>query len=379
MGIELAEILRQCGPAYGQKYAGSIPIHHLQAMQAIETCRTEALGGQVYICPDCEQVQYSYHSCRNRHCPKCQNENAQAWLEKQQEMLLPVPYFLLTFTLPAGLRELARRQPRLIYDLLFHMSAEATQQLARDPRFVDGQVGMVGVLHTWGRNLAYHPHVHYLVPAGGVASDGKTLRNSGQAWLAARQKFLLPVKALSRIFRAKMRQALRKIDVDGRIPPEVWRQSWVVHCKAVGCGQLALKYLAPYIFRVAISNKRILKLEDDAELVPTVTFRYRATDTGQEKLCTLTAEEFIRRFLQHVLPKGFVKVRYYGFFSSGSRSRLAVIRQQLSQNPIPGDEAQPDQAQETIPASETVHRCPVCGRPMQPGGLILPAKGRAPP
>jgi hypothetical protein len=353
VGIELADIFRLCGPAYRQKYAGHIPIRHLQAMQAIETCRTEALGGQVYICPDCEQVQYSYHSCRNRHCPKCQNEHAQAWLEQQQEMLLPVPYFLLTFTLPAGLRELARHQPRWIYDLLFRMSAEATQKLAQDPRFVGGQVGMVGVLHTWGRNLAYHPHVHYLVPAGGLAADGKT-------WLAARQKFLLPVKALSRIFRAKMRQALAKVDVEGLISADVWQQSWVVHCKAVGCGQMALKYLAPYIFRVAISNRRILKLEDER-----VTFRYRATDTGQERLCTLAAEEFIRRFLQHILPKGFVKVRYYGFFSSGSRLRLAVIRQQLGQDPIFVDEVQSDQVEKTATVLETVHRCPVCGRPEQ--------------
>jgi hypothetical protein len=367
VGIELAEILRQCGPAYRQKYAGHIPIHHLRAMQAIETCRTEALGGQVYVCPDCEQVQYSYHSCRNRHCPKCQNENAQAWLERQQAMLLPVPYFLLTFTLPAGLREFARHQPQQIYDLLFRMSAEATQKLAQDPRFVGGQMGMVGVLHTWGRNLSYHPHVHYLVPAGSLASDRKT-------WLAARQKFLLPVKALSRIFRAKMRQALRKMDAAGHIPPEVWRQSWVVHCKAVGCGQLALKYLAPYIFRVAISNRRILKLEDGQ-----VTFRYRATDTGQERLCTLGAEEFIRRFLQHVLPKGFVKVRYYGFFSSGSRLPLAVIRQQLGQDSIFVDEVQSDQVEKTATVLETVHRCSVCGRPMQPGGPIQPAKGRSPP
>jgi len=372
VGIELADIFRLCGLAYRQKYAGHIPIRHLQARQAIETCRTEALGGQLYACPDCEQVQYSYHSCRNRHCPKCQNEHAQAWLEQQQEMLLPVPYFLLTFTLPAGLRELARHQPRLIYDLLFRMSAEATQKLAKDPRFVGGQVGMVGVLHTWGRNLAYHPHVHFLVPAGGLAADRKT-------WLAARQKFLMPVKALSHIFRAKMRQALQKIDGIGLIPSEVWRQNWVVHCKAVGCGQLALKYLAPYIFRVAISNRRILKLEDDAELVPTVTFRYRATDTGQEQLCTLAAEEFIRRFLQHILPKGFVKVRYYGFFSSGSRQRLATIRQQLGQEPVQVDEAQSGQAREILPRPEKVHLCPVCGRPMQPGDPILPAKGRSPP
>ena len=309
-------------------------------MQAIETCRTEALGGQVYVCPDCEQVQYSYHSCRNRHCPKCQNENAQAWLEQQQAMLLPVPYFLLTFTLPVGLREFARRQPRRIYDLLFRMSAEATQKLAKDPRFVGGRVGMVGVLHTWGRNLSYHPHLHYLVPAGGLASDGKT-------WLAARQKFLLPVKALSRIFRAIMRQALAKVDVEGLISADVWRQNGVVHCKAVGCGQLALKYLAPYIFRVAISNRRILQLEDDAELVPTVTFRYRATDTGQERLCTLAAEEF--------------------------------IRQQLGQDSIFVDDVQSGQVEKTATVLETVHRCPVCGRPMQPGGPIPPAKGRSPP
>src|SRR5512147_532950 len=193
VALELADIFRQYGPAYRQKYASRMPSSHFKAMRAIEQCRTPALGGQVYRCPNCEQAQYSYHSCRNRHCPKCQNENAQAWLEQQQAMLLPVPYFLLTFTLPAGLREFARRQPQLIYDLLFRMSAEATQKLAQDPRFVGGQVGMVGVLHTWGRNLSYHPHVHYLVPAGGLASDGKT-------WLASRQKFLFPVKALSRIF-----------------------------------------------------------------------------------------------------------------------------------------------------------------------------------
>ena len=226
---------------------------------------------------------------------------------------------------------------------------------------------MVGVLHTWGRNLSYHPHVHYLVPAGGLASDGKT-------WLASRQKFLLPVKALSRIFRAKMRQALAKVDVEGLISADVWRQSWVVHCKAVGCGQLALKYLAPYIFRVAISNRRILKQEDGQ-----VTFRYQATDTGQERLCTLTAEEFIRRFLQHILPKGFVKIRYYGFFSSGSRPHLAAIRQQLGQEAVQADEAQTGQSRETPPHSEKAHLCPVCGRPMQPGGQILPAKGRSPP
>ena len=227
MGIELAEILRQCGPAYRQKYAGHLPIQHLRAMQAIETCRTEALGGQVYVCPDCEQVQYSYHSCRNRHCPKCQNENAQSLAgAAASDVCCRFPTSCSPSPCRPGLREIARHQPRLIYDSAFSGVSGSYPEAGSGPRFVGGQVGMVGVLHTWGRNLSYHPHVHYLVPAGGLASDGKT-------WVAARQKFLLPVKALSQIFRAKMRQALRKVDRRS-IPPEVWRQNWVVHCKAVG-------------------------------------------------------------------------------------------------------------------------------------------------
>ena len=367
MGLELADIFRSCGPAYRQKYSGRISATQLQAMRAIEACRTEVLGGQVYVCPDCKQVQYSYHSCRNRHCPKCQNENAQVWLEKQQDMLLPVPYFMLTFTLPAGLRELARRHSHQVYDLLFRLSAEATQQLAQDPRFVGGQIGMVGVLHTWSRNLAYHPHVHYLIPAGGLAADRQT-------WLPARQNFLLPVRAISRIFRAKMRQALKTIAAAEQVSPAVWRQDWVVHCKPVGRGQLALKYLAPYIFRVAISNKRILKFEDNQ-----VTFRYRTTDTGQERLCTLAADEFIRRFLQHVLPKGFVKVRYYGFFGSASRPHLIALRQQLDQELTTGDAPRSSTKQETTSPPEPVLLCPACGRPMQPAEIIPPKRGRSPP
>jgi len=363
--IELGEIFRQCGPAYRQKYAGRIPSNHLQAMRAIEACRTAALGGQVFVCPDCQQVQYSYHSCRNRHCPKCQNANGQVWLEKQKHMLLPAPYFLLTFTLPAPLRELARSHQRRMYDLLFRLSAEATQQLALDPRFLGGQIGLVGVLHTWGRNLAFHPHVHYLVPAGALATDGST-------WHPARWEFLVPVRALSKIFRAKMRQALQKKAPDWPIPPQVWRQEWVVHCKPVGSGAHALKYLAPYIFRVAIGNKRIQAFENNQ-----VTFRYKTSDTGQERRCTLSAEEFIHRFLQHVLPKGFVKVRYFGFFSPGLHKRLAALRLQLG----PTTETNPDREHTTSPsaAPKPVQRCPVCGHPMRPGGLILPSSGPAPP
>lgn len=349
MTLELADIFRQYGPAYRQKYASRMPASHLKAMRAIEQCRTAALGGQVYRCPNCEQVQYSYHSCRNRHCPKCQNEKAQDWLEKQQDLLLPVPYFLLTFTLPAGLNDVIRSHQRLLYDLLFKTSAAATQQLAHEPRWIGGQVGLVGVLHTWGRNLAYHPHVHYLVPGGGWKDE---------EWLPARHNFLLPVRALSRLFRGKLRQALRDSNCYARIPAKVWQQEWVVHCEEVGSGLHALKYLAPYIFRVALSNNRLLKLEHDR-----VTFRYRATETGAETRCTLGAPEFIHRFLQHVLPKGFVKVRYYGFFAATQRAKLIALQQQLSQcTAFRSFPEIPSASPPTSPPHQFL--CPHCGQPM---------------
>jgi hypothetical protein len=215
-------------------------------------------------------------------------------------MLLPTPYFMLTFTLPAELRTFARSHQRLFYNLLFRASAEATQQLAQNPRFLGGDIGMVGVLHTWSRDLAYHPHVHYLVPAG--AWDGQVWR-----WGRTR-RFFLPVKALSTLFRAKVRDALRETNLWAEIPPHLWRKPWVVHCQPVGSGRRALNYLAPYIFRVAITNRRIVSLAHDAASgQPTVTFRYRPSGSRHWRLCTLAVLEFIRRFLQHVLPKGFVK------------------------------------------------------------------------
>jgi len=366
VGLELADIFRQYGPAYRRKFADQILPSHRQAMRAIEQCRTEALGGQVYACPECGEVQYSYHSCRNRHCPKCQNDKAQEWREAQQDLLLPVPYFMLTFTLPAALNGIVRSNQSLLYNLLFRVSAAATQRLAKDLRFVGGQIGLVGILHTWGRNLAYHPHIHYLVPAGGLAPITHT-------WLPARQNFLLPVKALSKIFRSKFRQALQKMALFTQIPARVWQQDWVVHCKAVGNGRTALKYLAPYVFRVAISNRRLVKLENDQ-----VTFRYRVTDTGEPKLCTLSAEAFIHRFLQHVLPKGFVKVRYFGFFASGCRKRLAALRQQLEQKypeNLGEAEATPEPADST-PSPKLC--CPSCGQPMLIQRTIQPT-GRCPP
>lgn len=372
--VEMAEIFRLHGPQYRAKFGDKMLPSHQQVMRAIERCRTPALGGQVYFCEECEETEYVYHSCRNRHCPQCQNGNAQQWLEKQRGLLLPVGYFLVTFTLPGDLRGVARSHQKLVYDLLFRTSAAAMQHLARDPRFVGGQLGMVGVLHTWGRNLSYHPHVHYLVPAGGLAPDGQT-------WLPARKNFLLPVKALSRIFRAKFRDALRETACFADVPAAVWEQEWVVHCQPVGDGVSALKYLAPYIFRVAISNHRILKLDDRK-----VTFRYRTSDTGKLRTCTLPAEEFIRRFLQHVLPKGFVKVRYYGFLSSGCRQRLAALRQQLGSPPadqspvLEGTDTDPQTAHHPRddPPSNPVVYCPSCGRAMQRRPILRP-QGRCPP
>ena len=205
--VEIADIFRQHGPAYRARYGARIPSNHLKAMAAIEACRTETLGGHLYACPECDEILYSYHSCRNRHCPKCQQGAAQAWLEQQQDFLLPVvPYFMVTFTLPAPLKALARSQQKLVYNLLFRTAAAALQKLAHDPRFVGGQIGMVGILQTWTRDLRYHPHLHCLVPGGGLSSNG-------ESWLPSGQNFLVPAQPLSILFRAKFRDALKKTDL----------------------------------------------------------------------------------------------------------------------------------------------------------------------
>jgi len=373
---ELAEIFRRYGPQYQAKYGDKMLPSHRQVMRDVVRCRTVELGGHVYTCGECEETMYHYHSCRNRHCPKCQNGKAYQWLEKQQDLLPAAPYFMLTFTWPSELRRVARSHQKLCYDLLFRTSADAIQKLAQDPRFVGGRMGMVGVLHTWGRNLSYHPHVHYVVPGGGLAADG--------TWRPSSKNFLLPAKALSKIFRAKFRDALRQRDPDifAEIPAQVWKKEWVVDSKAVGNGSNALKYLAPYIFRVAISNNRIESLTNGK-----VTFRYRATDTGKLRTCVLPAEEFIRRFLQHVLPKGFVKVRYYGFLASGCRPRLAALRQQLgslaADQPSDSDLDNEDELITEQDSSDgAAVLCPLCGRPMQrrsirPGEQC--PQGRCPP
>jgi len=372
MGLELADLFREYGADYRKKYADKLLPSHRQTMWAIEHCRTQRLGGQVYGCPNCQEFQYSYHSCRNRHCPKCQHEQTQNWLQVQQALLLPVPYFFLTFTLPSELRNLVRANQKALYSLLFQASAEAAQKLALDPRYIGGQIGLVGVLHTWTRNLIFHPHVHYLAPAGGLHFDGKT-------WLPARQGFFLPVRALSKLFRAGFRRALQKLKLFEKVPSKVWAQEWVVHCKPVADGQAALKYLAPYIHRVAISNRRLLAFVNRGTMETSqVTFQYRASDTGQLKKCTLSVEQFFQRFLQHVLPQAFVKVRYYGFFGAAVRRKLAALQQRLGRSGLDPIAQQPASAQSNEDEVPSKILCPTCRRPMTFQRNLAPEQCRSP-
>jgi Putative transposase/Transposase zinc-binding domain len=357
--LEVADIFRLHGPGYRAQFSSQMLPSHRRAMQDIETCRTASLGGQLYYCAQCDEHRYSYHSCKNRHCPKCQNEQAQEWLKAQQSLLLPIPHFLVTFTLPAELRALARSNQKTIYNLLFRASSQALRQLAQDPRFVGARLGMVGVLHTWTRQLLYHPHVHYIVTGGGLTDDGH--------WRSSRSDFLLPVKALSPIFRAKFHDQLKKSELFAAVAPRVWRRDWVVHSQAVGSGEQAFKYLAPYIFRVAISNNRLRKLHDGQ-----VTFTYKESATDQLKHCTVRAEEFIRRFLQHVLPNRFIKVRYYGLLSPAHRQLLSKARQLLS---LTTNKLKREAAKTTQPL--VVLSCPHCGGPLTLLSPLAP-RGRAP-
>ena len=363
MMVEAAEIFRAHGPEYLAKYGERMPRAHRRAMRDIEACRTPELGGQVYACAKCNERRYSYHSCKNRHCPKCGNDQAKKWLEEQTELQLPVIHFLVTFTLPEELRRVARSNQKRLYNILFRASREALQKLAADERFVGGRLGMVGVLHTWTRALIYHPHVHYIVTGGGLNEKGK--------WKSSREDFLVPVRALSVIFRAKFRDLLKKTDLFEQVDARVWKKEWVVHSEPVGSGEAAFKYLAPYVFRVAISNSRIVKFEEGQ-----VTFKYKDSATDEEKFVPVSAEEFIRRFLQHVLPERFVKVRYYGLLSPGNRRLLDRARQVLNrglrseprtENRSRSDDELPDRL-----------RCPSCGSELT---LIatLKARGRLPP
>lgn len=361
--VEMAEIFRRHGPEYLGKYGERMPRAHLRTMRDILECRTPVLGGQAYVCKKCDERRYSYHSCKNRHCPKCGNDQAQKWLEEQKEMLLPVVHFLVTFTLPEELRRVARSNHKTVYNILFRASTEALQKLAWDERFVGGRVGMVGVLHTWTRALIYHPHVHYIVTGGGLNALGE--------WKKSRGDFLVPVRALSVIFRAKFRDLLKKTELFDEVDARVWKKEWVVHSEPVGSGEAAFKYLAPYVFRVAIGNNRIVKLEDGR-----VTFKYKDSASDETRYCTLTAEEFMRRFLQHVLPERFVKVRYYGLLAGANRHLLRKARELLRART--SERGRTAKSEQGSGAQRETLRCPNCGGEMSLIGPLC-ARRREPP
>jgi putative transposase/transposase-like zinc-binding protein len=349
--LELADIVRAVGSEERARLA--VLPSQKKALQAIEQCRTPALGGQLFQCEHCRAAHYSYHSCGNRHCPKCHGQQTEVWLEQQRSRLLPCAYYLLTFTLPAELRPLAYRQQKVLYGLLLKCAVASLQKLCRDPQWLGAQPSVLGVLHTWTRAMTYHPHAHFLVSAGGWSTDG-------QCWLEPQNpQFLVPVRALSLIFRAKMRDALKARGLLAGVPP-FWRsKKWVVHAKAAGRGEKVLEYLARYVFRIAISNSRLERFENGQ-----VTFRYRNNRTQQIKRLSLPAAQFLARYLQHVLPKGFAKVRHYGLDSSASQPRhqqAMLLLQKL--RPPAQPLAKPLLAEDATPDQDQTHRfgrCPSC-------------------
>lgn len=315
---ELADIVRAAGPAYMHAHAGRLSTAQRRALDAIATCRTATLGGTIVRCDRCGAVQYHYHSCRNRHCPKCQEDRAHTWLAQTQRRLLPCDHYLLTFTLPHQLRAVARAHPRVVYAALLRHAAAAVQTLASDPQWVGGTVGILAVLHTWSRTLEYHPHAHLLVTAGGLAPDGVTWKRP------AHPRFLMPGYALSHLFRAKMRTALAHAGLDDGIDPRVWQRRWTVHVQSIGRGHHATLYLSRYIYRVALTNQGLDHFTNGQ-----VTFHYTHARTGQSRRITLAVDPFLTRFLQHVLPRGFSKVRSYGLLSPSLKPALESARQLL--------------------------------------------------
>jgi hypothetical protein len=358
-----------------------------RAIADLSACRTEQLGGRIEQCSCCGQREFLYNSCRNRHCPKCQAGNRALWLEREASYLLPVEYHHLVFTLPQEVAELARDNPRLIYGLLFEAAAESVRQVAADPRYLGAQVGLTAVLHTWGQTLSLHPHLHILATGGGLSCNRQGEVDFEPVWKSCRPGFFLPVRVLSRLFRGKFLARLQLARSEGNLRLtgvcaglsaektwSVWltqRRSgeWVVYSKPPTAGaEVVLKYLARYTYRVAMSNRRLVRVDEQE-----VTFRYKDyRREEQEKEMTLSRVEFARRFLQHVLPRGFVRVRHYGLLGNRSREeKLAVCRRLLGQ----ASREQP--GEETVEGKEGekgVRRlCPVCGRGPMEVVELLPA------
>ena len=369
--LEVADIFRDHGPAWRQANAGHVSLDQLKVMSAIESCRTAALGGHVLRCENCSHTQISYNSCRNRHCPKCQGAAAREWLAEREAELLPVPYFHVVFTLPARIADIAYQNKAMIYDLLFKASAETLITIAADPEHLGARVGVLSVLHTWGSALTHHPHVHMIVPGGGFSLDGTS-------WVSCRPGFFLPVRVLSRLFRRLFLEkivtahaagelqffgehaALRERKAFAAYLAPLRSREWVVYSKRpFGGPEDVLRYLARYTHRVAISNSRLVACDDKG-----VTFKwkdYRLEGHERYKLMTLATHEFIRRFLIHVLPAGFHRIRSYGLLASGKRAEnIARARQLLALPLLPVEAIKAATAKPDEPQAPE-HPCPCCG------------------
>jgi len=377
--LEVADIFRDHGAAWRAANVGHVSLEQLKVMSAIERCRTAALGGHVARCEDCAHEHIAYNSCRNRHCPKCQGGAAKAWLAAREAELLPVGYFHVVFTVPAPIADIAYQNKRLVYDLLMRASAETTLTIAADPKHLGARIGITSVLHTWGSAMTHHPHVHMIVPGGGLSPDGAE-------WIACRKNFFLPVRVLSRLFRRLFLDGLTTLHRDGHLAffgelaqladraafdahiAPLKKSEWVVYAKEPFAGPKAiLAYLSRYTHRVAISNSRLISLGVDS-----VTFRvkdYRIDGPGRHKIMTLEAHEFIRRFLIHVLPKGQHRIRHYGLFANGNRAaNIARIRQLLAARVPAPDTADTDAIDTTEGPRVLALPCPCCG-----GRLIIVA------
>ena len=313
--IEVADVFHRFAPDYLAAHGASMLPSHQRAITDILACRTEVLGGHLWRCDQCSAERFSYHSCKNRSCPKCHADQTERWLQARRAEMLPSRYFHVTVTVPEELREVLRANQRDGYAILMKAAAEAIVELARDPRYVGGTVGVLAVLHTWTQQLAFHPHVHCLVTGGGVSDDARL-------WHPARTDFLVPVKALAKLVRGKLRAGFAARRPDLVLPETVWSKPWVVHCTSWGEGQQAvLDYFARYVFRVAITNTRIVGLDDQ-----TVTIRHKHRKSNRWRTSRIPGHEFMRRFLQHVLPKGLHKVRYFGLWHPAKREQAARAR-----------------------------------------------------
>ncbi|WP_394356874.1 IS91 family transposase [Shumkonia mesophila] len=381
---EVADIFRVAGPAWRVTHAGHISLAQLKVMSAIETCRTAALGGHVEGCEDCGHFRIAYNSCRNRHCPKCQGAAARGWLAARQADLLPVGYFHVVFTVPAEVADIAFHNKAVIYDLLFRTASETMLTIAADPRHLGTRIGITAVLHTWGSAMTHHPHIHMVVPGGGISLDGAR-------WVSSRAAFLLPVRVLAKLFRRLFLTRLITLHAAGRLHffgdhsalterrsflrtlAPLRRKKWVVYAKPPFAGpEAVLAYLSRYTHRVAISNRRLISFDGTA-----VTFRYkdyRRDGAERQRTMTLAADEFIRRFLLHVLPKGFHRIRHYGLLAGAGRKSNLTRARELLAAPAPSE------TEELAPEPYSPPPCPCCGGRMVVIEIFQrDAQPRAPP